>query len=254
MARNVEDCALLLSAIAGPDSRVPISIAQPGDVFSESLKRDFEGVNIAWSGDLGGLPIDKRTTEVMESQRHIFSNLGCNIFDSDPDFSDANEIFLILRGWGREITHGELLSQHREQLKETMIWDIEQGAQLSGVEVGWAERTRMDLFQRMNAYMKEYEFLVCPVSQRPPFDVKKRWVEEINGIKMKNFIDWMKSCYFITVTGHPAISVPCGFTSEGLPVGLQIVGRYQDEMGVLQLAKAFEDATGFWKIKPEICV
>ena len=254
MARNVEDCALLLSAIAGPDSRVPISIAQPGDVFSESLKRDFEGVNIAWSGDLGGLPIDKRTTEVMESQRHIFSNLGCNIFDSDPDFSDANEIFLILRGWGREITHGELLSQHREQLKETMIWDIEQGAELSGVEVGWAERKRMDLFQRMNAYMKEYEFLVCPVSQRPPFDVKKRWVEEINGIKMKNFIDWMKSCYFITVTGHPAISVPCGFTREGLPVGLQIVGRYQDEMGVLQLAKAFEDATGFWKIKPEICV
>ena len=120
--------------------------------------------------------------------------------------------------------------------------------------MGWAERKRMDLFQRMNAYMKEYEFLVCPVSQRPPFDVKKRWVEEINGIKMKNFIDWMKSCYFITVTGHPAISVPCGFTSEGLPVGLQIVGRYQDEMGVLQLAKAFEDATGFWKIKPEICV
>jgi amidase len=94
---------------------------------------------------------------------------------------------------------------------------------------------------------------LCPVSQRPPFDIGQRWVEEINGVQMENFIAWMKSCYYITATGHPAISVPCGFTDEGLPVGLQIVGRYRDEIGVLQLAKAFEDATGFWKQLPEIC-
>ena len=253
MARNVSDCALFLSAIAGPDSRVPISITEPGSTFMQSLERDFSGTNIAWSEDLGGLPIDPRTTQVINSQRSVFSDIGCIINDSEPDFRDANEVFLIWRGWGREITSGDLLRNNRAQLKETMIWDIEQGVNLTGPEVGWAESRRMELFQRMHEFMEKHEFLICPVSQRPPFDVKQRWVTEINGEKMENFIAWMKSCYYITATGHPAVSVPCGFTDEGLPVGIQIVGRYRDDFGVLQLAKAFEDATGFWKELPEVC-
>ena len=253
MARNVSDCALFLSAIAGPDSRVPISITEPGSKFLQSLERDFSGTSIAWSEDLGGLPIDPRTSQVINSQRSVFSDLGCIIDDSEPDFRDANEVFLIWRGWGREITSGDLLRNNRAQLKETMIWDIEQGVNLTGPEVGWAESRRMELFQRMHEFMEKHEFLICPVSQRPPFDVKQRWVTEINGEKMENFIAWMKSCYYITATGHPAVSVPCGFTDEGLPVGIQIVGRYRDDFGVLQLAKAFEDATGFWKKLPEVC-
>jgi len=253
MARNVSDCALFLSAIAGPDSRVPISITEPGSKFLQSLERDFSGTSIAWSEDLGGLPIDPRTSQVINSQRSVFSDLGCIIDDSEPDFRDANEVFLIWRGWGREITSGDLLRNNRAQLKETMIWDIEQGVNLTGPEVGWAESRRMELFQRMHEFMEKHEFLICPVSQRPPFDVKQRWVTEINGEKMENFIAWMKSCYYITATGHPAVSVPCGFTDEGLPVGIQIVGRYRDDFGVLQLAKAFEDATGFWKELPEVC-
>ena len=253
MARNVSDCALFLSAIAGPDSRVPISITEPGSKFLQSLERDFSGTSIAWSEDLGGLPIDPRTNQVINSQRSVFSDLGCIIDDSEPDFRDANEVFLIWRGWGREITSGDLLRNNRGQLKETMIWDIEQGVNLTGPEVGWAEARRMELFQRMHEFMEKHEFLICPVSQRPPFDVKQRWVTEINGEKMENFIAWMKSCYYITATGHPAVSVPCGFTDEGLPVGIQIVGRYRDDFGVLQLAKAFEDATGFWKELPEVC-
>jgi amidase len=253
MARNVSDCALFLAAIAGPDSRVPISITEPGTSFLKPLERDFSGINIAWSENLGGLPIDPRTTQVINSQRSVFSDLGCNINDSEPDFRDANELFLIWRGWGREITSGDLLRNSRDQLKETMIWDIEQGVNLTGPEIGWAETKRMELFQRMHEFMEKHEFLICPVSQRPPFDVKQRWVSEINGEKMENFIAWMKSCYYITATGHPAVSVPCGFTDEGLPVGVQIVGRYRDDFGVLQLAKAFEDATGFWKELPGVC-
>ena len=154
---------------------------------------------------------------------------------------------------GREINQGDNLRNNRDKLKDTMIWDIEQGVKLSGPDVGWAEAKSMELFQRMNQFMDEYEFLICPVSQRPPFNIEQRWVSEINGVKMENFIAWMKSCYYITATGHPAISVPCGFTAEGLPVGVQIVGRYRDEFGVLQLAKAFEDATGFWKSIPAVC-
>ena len=100
--------------------------------------------------------------------------------------------------------------------------------------------------------METYEFMILPVSQVPPFDVKERWVKEINGVKMETYIDWMKSCYFITTVGLPAVSVPCGFTPEGLPVGVQIVGRHQDDLGVLQLAYAFEQATGFHKQRPPI--
>jgi amidase len=100
--------------------------------------------------------------------------------------------------------------------------------------------------------MEGYDFLAAPVSQVPPFDVKQRYVTEINGVEMETYIDWMKSSYFVTVTGLPAISVPCGFTSEGLPVGIQIVGRPRDDLGVLQLAHAFEQATGFGKRRPPI--
>ncbi len=121
MARNVSDCALFLSAIAGPDSRVPISITEPGSTFMQSLERDFSGTNIAWSEDLGGLPIDPRTAQVINSQRSVFSDIGCIINDSEPDFRHANEVFLIWRGWGREITSGDLLRNNRSQLKETMI-------------------------------------------------------------------------------------------------------------------------------------
>ena len=134
-----------------------------------------------------------------------------------------------------------------------MIWDIEQGVNLTGPQLGLAESKRTQLFQRMHEFMEKYEFLICPVSQRPPFDVAQKWITEINGVKMDNFISWMKSCYYITATGHPAISVPCGFTDEGLPVGVQIVGRYRDDFGVLQLAKAFEDRTRFCTNIPVVC-
>ena len=100
--------------------------------------------------------------------------------------------------------------------------------------------------------MEKYEYLIFPVNQVPPFDVNQEFVTEINGEKMDTYIDWMKSCYFISATGHPAISVPCGFTEEGLPVGVQIVGRHQADFSVLQLAYAFEQSTEFWKQRPEL--
>ena len=252
MARTVQDTALLLSAIAGPDPRSPISIAEPGERFQQPLDRDFKGVRLAWGRDLGGLPVDRRVTEAIDSQRGVFETLGCILEDQEPDFQDADRVFKIFRGWAREITHGETLKAHRDQLKETMVWDIEQGVKLSGPEVGWAEAKRTEIFHRIRRFMETYEFMVFPVSQVPPFDVKQRYVTEVEGVKMDAFIDWMKSCYYITVTGHPAISVPCGFTPEGLPVGVQIVGRYRDDFGVLQLAHAFEQATGTWKRRPPV--
>jgi amidase len=250
MARTVQDTALMLSAIAGPDPRSPISITEPGNVFSKPLERSFKNVRIAWSHDLGTLPVDPRVTEVIEKQHHVFEDTGCLVEESAPDFTDADEVFKIWRAWRFELAHSELLPTHRDQLKDTVVWNIEEGMKLSGPQIGQAERKRTELYHRVRQFMESYEFLILPVNQVPPFDVKQRYVMEINGVDMDTYIDWMKSCYFISVTGLPAISVPCGFTTEGLPVGVQIVGRHQDDFGVLQLAYAFEQATGFWKRRP----
>lgn len=252
MSRTVTDAALMLSVIAGPDARSPISIAEPGSHFRRSLERDFRGVRIAWGEDFGGLPVDPIVSEVIDAQRSTVEALGCITDTTEPNFTDFDRVFKIWRGWAREASENELLKNHRDQLKDTLIWDIEQGSNLSGPEVGWAEAKRTEIYHRMRLFMETYEFMVFPVSQVLPFAIEHRYVSEINGVKMDTFIDWMKSCYYITVTGHPAISVPCGFTPDGLPVGMQIVGRHRDDFGVLQLAHAFEDATGFWKRRPSV--
>ena len=252
MARTVQDLALMLSTIAGPDSRSPIAIAEPGSLFTHPLERDFKDVRIAWSRDLGELPVDPRVTQALENQRHVFEELGCIVVEGQPDFRDADEIFKVWRAWSFELQFGELMDNHREQMKDTVIWNIEQGRKLSGPEIGKAEIKRTELYHRVREFMETNEFLICPVNQVPPFDINQRWIQEINGVKMESYIDWMKSCYYITVTGQPAISVPCGFTPEGLPVGMQIVGRHHDDFGVLQLAHAFEQATEFWRHHPTI--
>jgi amidase len=250
MARTARDVALMLGAISGPDPRSPLAIPEPGERFLGSLERDFTGTRVAWSRDLGGLPVEPGVRRVLEGQRHVLGDLGCLLEECEPDFGDADEIFKTLRAWHFELNYGGLLGQHRDRMKETVVWNIEQGANLSGPELGRAERARTALYHRVMTFMEDHEFLVAPVSQVAPFDVKRRYVTEINGIEMETYIDWMKSCYYVTVTGLPAISVPCGFTPEGLPVGIQIVGRHRDDLGVLQLARAFELATGFGKHRP----
>ncbi len=141
---------------------------------------------------------------------------------------------------------------YKDFIKDSVIWNIEQGQALTGPRIGRAEKKRTELYHRVREFMETHEFLVCPVNQVPPFDVNQQWIEEINGVKMASYIDWMRSCYYVTITGLPAISVPCGFTPEGLPVGMQIVGRPNAEFSVLQLAHAFEGATGFWKQRPAV--
>jgi len=252
MARTVRDVALMLSAIAGPDRRSPISIEQPGSIFRQPLDRDFDGVRIAWSPDLGGLPVDARVTQVLASKRHVFADLGCALDEATPDFTDADEIFHVLRAWSFAAGQEENLKHHRDQLKDTVIWNAEEGMKLSGLDVAHAEMKRGLLYERVTSFLDEYEFLLCPVNQVPPFDVTQPYPTEINGVAMENYIAWMRSAYYISITGLPAISVPCGFTPEGLPVGIQIVGRHHDDFGVLQLAHAFEQATLVGRTRPPV--
>jgi amidase len=252
MARTVGDVALLLSAMAGPDRRSPIAIAEPGDRFRAPLGRDFRGVRVAWSRDLGGLPIDRRVAAVLEAQRGTFDALGCIVEDGQPDFAESRAIFQVWRAWSFALKYGSLLADHRHQMKDTVIWNIEEGLKLSGRDLMDAEVERTRLYHRVREFMDTHEFLLLPVTQVPPFDVTQPYVTEIDGVRLPTYVDWMRACSDITVTGLPAISVPCGFTEDGLPVGIQIVGRHQDEWGVLQLAHAFEEATGFGRRRPPL--
>ena len=252
MARNVADVALVMQAISGPDVGVPLAYGQSGALFGGELSRKFRGTRVAWSADLGGLPIDPRTSAVIAASRPAFAGLGCEIEDADPDLTGAHEAFRVQRAVNMVAKYASLLRDHRAQLKDTAIWNIEEGLALTGEEVGAAERLRQALFVRMHTFFERYEFLICPVSQVPPFDIDQPYITEINGAQMETYLDWMKSCYLISATGHPAISVPCGFTPEGLPVGVQIVGRYRDEFGLLQFAHAFEQATQWGKVRPAV--
>ena len=139
-------------------------------------------------------------------------------------------------------------------MKEAVVWNIEVGMKLSGPELGRAEMKRTSLFHRVREFMRDYDFLALPVSQVPPFPIEQEFVSEINGVQMETYLDWMRSCYFISVTGQPSISVPCGFTNDGLPVGLQLVGKPQDDLGVLQLAHAFEKSTRFYQKIPDLAI
>ncbi|HLF82921.1 MAG TPA: amidase family protein, partial [Blastocatellia bacterium] len=174
--------------------------------------------------------------------------------DGEPDFRDADEIFQVLRAWSYAQTRAEDLERHPDLIKDTVVWNIEQGLKLRSLDVERAEAKRRQLVQRVTEFMKSYEFLILPVSQVAPFPVETDWVREINGIRMETYIDWMATCYALTVTELPAISVPCGFTKDGLPIGLQIVGRHQREFDVLQLAFAFEQATQYGKTRPSIAM
>jgi amidase len=252
MARTAADVALALSAVAGPDARSPISLAEPGSVFAQPLERDFRGVRVAWLGDIPGVPVDRRVRAVLDAQRGTFEALGCVVEDATPDFSGADEAFKTLRAFGYALGLGDVVDAHPGLVKDTVVWNVEQGRKLTGADVGRAERLRTELYHRVRRFMERYEFLLLPVSQVPPFDINQPYVTEIEGVALETYIDWMRSCYYISIPSLPAASVPGGFTAEGLPVGLQIVGRPRADFAVLQLAHAFEQATGYWRTRPPL--
>ena len=254
MARSVADTAFLLSVMAGPDPRDPSCYPSDPAVFGNALQRDLTGVRIAWCPDLGGLPLDRRVRSVLDRQRKTFEDLGCSLHDACPDLSGADRVFLDIRTWVSWNVLGPLLDGHRTQMKPEAIWQIESGARLSGADIARAMIAHGDLMERMRRFQERYEFLLCAVNQVPPFDATLDWPKDIEGVAMEHYVAWMKSAYWISATFSPAMSVPAGFTTDGLPVGLQIVGRYRDDFGVLQIAHAFEQATGFGRTRPAIAL
>ena len=261
IARTVEDAAFLLSAMAGPDPRAPISIDEPGKAFAKPLARNFRKTRVAWWSSAGGrlagdddIPVDRRVSAVLEKRREVFESLGCIVEEAHPDLSGADEVFHVLRALGFVMRYGELAKAHRAEIKETVIWNVEEGLKLAPARIAAAMALRSELYRRMREFMERFEFLCLPVNQVPPFPVSQPYVDTINGVKLASYIDWMKSAYYITTTSHPAISVPAGFTGDDppLPVGLQIVGRYRADFGVLQMAHAFERETRVGERSPAL--
>jgi amidase len=253
MARTVQDLALAMAAMSGPDDRSPISLEAPGEMFLNPLARSFKGCKIAFSANLGGLPVEPEVAKVVESTRAVFQDLGCEVVNDEPDISEADEIFMLWRAWRTELRITPLLKDHRANIKETVIWNAEQGLSITGPQLVRAEAKRTELYHHMRQFFKKYDFLVLPVSQVAPFSIDQEYPTQINGVKMDTYIDWQKSAYHISAMGNPAISVPAGFTSDNLPVGIQIVGRHRDDFGILQLAYAFEQKTHFAQRRPPMC-
>ena len=252
MARNVADCALLLRVLAGYDRRSPIAIDQPGSQFLQPLGgRSFKGARVAMIRDLG-LPWEPEVRAAFNAQRKVFESLGCVVEEAEPDMTDANECFVAWRHWAFELQLGSALETNPADVNVYGRWHVEEGRKLTGPCLSRIEAKRGALYQRMRRFMEQYEFLIMPVNQVLPFDLNTPYPTEIAGVKMENYIAWMKSAYYISVVGNPAISVPCAFSQSGLPIGIQIVGRHNDDWSVLQLGHAFEEATNIGKRRPAL--
>ena len=252
IARHVADAALLLSAMAGPDRRAPLSIETPGSRLREALDRDFEGVRIAWSPTLGGYPVEPAVLDVCATAVSRFDELGCAIEEADPDLRDVDEVFQTLRAFAFAMAHEAHIRDHREALKDTVVWNTEKGLALGGMDIAHAEVKRAALFDRLVEFFERFDYLVCPTTQVPPFSVDTDWVRQINGVELETYIDWMATCYAITVTGCPSISVPAGFTADGLPIGIQIVAPPKCDFEALQLAHAYEGVARFAERRPPL--
>jgi amidase len=255
MARTVADTALMLSVIAGPDDRSPISYDADTAAFPRAIKSpSIKGWRVAWTPDLSSLiPVDGEVAQVAERATRVFRSLGAKVESACCDFSEINDIVLGTRGLAMVANHADKLAKWKDQMQKGLVWNIEQGLRLTPEEIARAELMRTILWHRVRTFMETRELLILPTVAVPPFPVEQPYPTEINGKPLDNYTQWFFLTYGITLTGLPVISVPCGFTKCGLPVGLQIVGRRRQEVMVLRAAAAFEAAAPWAdKIPPTV--
>ena len=251
MARSVADVALLLSVQAsGNDSNSPLAIAEDGARFASPLGRDFRGARVGWWKGLGGIPFEPEVTRVVNATRSVFEQLGCVVEEAEPDFAGIDEAFPTLRHLSYHSSYSAMAKQRPEWIKDTIHWEIREAERQTSADVARAFARQAKAYADSRQFFSRYEYFILPVTQMMPFDVNIAWPTSVAGTPMPTYIDWMRSCWYITFLANPAVSVPAGFASGGLPVGLQIVGRHRGDWSVLQLAHAFELATGHAKRRP----
>ena len=244
IARTVADVALMLAAMAGSDDRAPLSYEVDTGEFTRAVKApSIKGWRVAWTPDLHGLiPVNEEVARVARDALRIFRSLGAHVETACPDFSDAPDIIRATRGPTMVALHADKLPAWRERMQRDLVEDVERGLALTAEEIARGEALRSVLWHRVRAFMATRDLLVLPTVAVPPFPVEQPYPAQINGRPLGGYTEWFFLTYAITLTGLPAISVPCGFTRDGLPVGLQLVGSRRQDAAVLRAAAAVEAA------------
>jgi amidase len=253
MGRTVADVALQLSVLAGPDPRVPISLPDAGATFAAPLHAGLAGLRVAWAPDLGGrVPVDPAITAVLEGTVRVVQELGAEVEEDCPDLTDADEVFRVLRAWIFEASFGDLVRRAPDKVKQTIRWNTELGTALTGADVARAEMAHTRLHEQVVAFFDRYDVLLAPTTQVLPFPVEVEYPTEVAGVPQDDYLGWMRACTLVTPTGCPALSMPGGFTPDGLPVGLQVIGPPRADRRVLEIGHAIEQTTGYGRCRPAL--
>jgi amidase len=257
MARDVPDLALFLDAIAGRDDRDPLTIHPPARSFFETTMealakgRDAAPRRIGFTTSFGGkVPVASAVKDMVTAAAQRFAGLGTIVEAAHPDLGEIDEAFQIIRAQVFAVEHENHVAEHRDLVKADVIWNTEKGLNQTPQQLAWADRERAAYYGRVLAFFRTYDLLLCPVMAVPPFDVNWRYQDTIDGVKLENYIAGSLTTSAISMTACPALSVPAGFDEYGRPIGLQIVGRPQDEAGVLAAGALFEQMTGLADLLP----
>jgi amidase len=240
MARTVEDLALLLDAMSGDDPRDALSKPRPAETFLAAARSGRKPARVAYSADLGITPVDPEVVELTRRAAYRLADAGVTVEEAHPDLSEAHECFQVLRAQSFVNSFGALLEAHRDRLKSEVVWNIEQGLRLTTTDVARAERQRAEMTARTARFFATYDLLLSPATIVPPFPIGERSVAACNGVTFETYVDWLAIAYAITLVCAPALSLPCGFTRAGLPVGLQVVAAPNADGRLLAGARLLE--------------
>ena len=259
MAKTVADTTLLFSILAGPDASDPLTLPESGEQFLDALVPaqldNNHPIKVAVSEDLGTLPIDPEVRSVIQNTAKVFSDLGAEVVLDHPNLAGAMEVFQTQRAAGLRTLGRSLdftLPRWRDDAKDTAIWNIERGFALTPDQLMDSELQRTKIYAEVAEFFQNYDVLALPAAQVPPFSIDQEWVTQIDGVDLDTYIDWMAVCCMITVTGLPTLSIPAGFSSDGLPIGVQLVGKPRGDLALLKIAHWFEQSTQFYTQQPRI--
>ena len=250
MARTVEDLALLLDAMAGDDPRDPLSKPRPATSFLDAARNGVKPLRVAYSKDLGITPVDPEVADITRRAALRFAEAGVLVEEAHPDLRDAHACFQVLRAQGFALSLAGLLTSHRDLLKPEVIWNIEQGLRLTCADIMRAEQQRATMLARSLRFFESYDLLLTPATIVPPFPVEERYVKACNGVAFETYVDWLAIVYAVTLIASPALSLPCGFTRQGLPVGLQIIAPPNADARVLAGARLLEQVLDIGSARP----
>jgi amidase len=252
MARSVADVALFLSTISGLHAPDPLALSDDPAIFRRPLDRSFKGVRVGWFTSLGGIPFEPEILRVVNAQRQAFIDLGCVVEEAEPAFDGVDESFPILRHLSYHASYAKLARENPTMFKDTVKWEIAEAERQRSADVARALSRQSRMYREVGQFFTKYNFFICPVTQVEPFELGTEYPMNVAGVQMPTYIDWMRSCWYVTFMATPSISVPAGFSARGLPVGLQIVGKHRDDWGVLQMAHAYEKATKHGARRPSV--